>query len=194
MANATFLKLAYTGTGARYPGLSNPPLGPQKDVTGFFRNAVELQFTVDPAVDLNTLKARQWSGTECIWAKKNGPYFGTPWTKLSGGPGSGADDPDTLLVLKAAGSLKYYDSPGIVAGKYANCSGLYVVMNFTGWIDQAASSGAPAQKASDVAAWTSIISLANPSWDKPNAALSWQWVATSTAKTGWADTNTPPSI
>lgn len=189
MADAQFSKFLNQGT-----GLFNRTLG-VLDSLGFMMNAVELQFLLGDGVRTRypRLKIVQWSGTESVWCKE-GDVYKAPWKQVSSSRGSGDDSPDPGNVTSQGGVIAFYDSPGVQSGKaaYQAYSMLYVVQNFTAWVDSDDGNG---ERIGELAAWHSVVSLINNQWRDRQATRGWRRYYGNHTGLGWEDTSkAPPEV
>lgn len=192
MAGVRFKQFLNQGT-----GMTRRPLGQLANLT-YFQNGVELQFAVDPTVKnaYRNLRPVQWAGTESIWLKE-GPILGGTWRKYKSGPGSGSDNPESVNIVNTGAVIAYWDSPGpnVASFLQMNPSQIYAVQNFTGWIaGDPIKGGAPGERLCDVAAWHSVINIANGAWGSDGATPAWQRVNGSRSGTGWVDPLLPPIV
>lgn len=192
MPGATFSQLAYSGV-----GMTKRTLGPS-NVLGFFLNAVELQFAIDPTIrgNFSAFRARQTSGAEVHWVKR-GSLLGSPWLKVGSASG-GPDDPDPNNVADLVSTIAYFDSPGPTPGnsRYAGATRIQVVQNFTGWIEgKSAASGNFVSLTDSPASWFSVVDIANGNWDGSSGDQpSWTFTAATTAGAGSRDTANAPAV
>jgi hypothetical protein len=192
MAGVTFTKLMTSGVGQ-----TKRSLGPNK-LVGFFLNAVELQFSVDPSVRgaYTSLVAKQWSGPEAHWVKRGSP-LGSPWLRVASTAG-GPDDPDPNNVADLGASIAYFDSPGPSPGsaRYANATRINVVQNFTGWIEgKSRATGKMEILCDPVVAWFSVVDIVNGNWDGSSGASSaWDFISLTTTGLGWHDATNQPVV
>jgi hypothetical protein len=205
MFAVTFTKLLKNGT-----GLVRRPLGELQLATGvaggavdfFLMTAVELQFSVDQIATkgYTKLTPKQWAGPEAVWAKK-GPVLEAAWTRQPVSNKSPADDPDPGLVATQPMPvpmpllLAYYDSPGppVRAFTSQGFSRVYVVQNFTAWIEATPPIGGNPHKISEVWSWYCITNMVNPGWEEKDPAK-WVHLPGGRVDTGWADINSAPTL
>lgn len=163
----------------------------------YIMNGVELQFRVDRGIGAiyRNLKPRQWAGPESIWVKTGSPLQ-SPWTLRHRSQGSGADDPEPQNILVATDLVAYYDSPGPSVMSYVSprVSRVFVVQNFTGWVDGDRVRDGVSERTCEVANWHSVISLVDQNWSDPQATQDWARVSGNRSGLGWVDIGTPPAI
>ncbi len=188
MAGVTFV--SFSNSGKSVLGFD---LGPD-DSSIYKTNRVELQFKIDPALrQTYKLSARQWSGPEAYWIKQ-GPPLSVPWTAQTSGAGGGSDDPLLDFVKNDGALLAYYDSPGPDVSKYVDkrLSRIYVVQNFTGWVEgKPLRGGGAAVRLCEVVAWFSVVSLVCPNFAETSTPQ-WQRFVGNDTGTGWTSINSPP--
>lgn len=172
-------------------GVLGRPLG---EVTGWsvIMNAVELQFTIQPAAHLffRDLRPIQWGGPEVVWIKQGNPVTAN-WIRHRSSNGIGADGPDPNNVARAGDVLAYYDNPGPDTAFFRDNrpSRIRSIQNFTGWVAGTPLAGGPEIRLCPVAAWYSIVDIYDEAPDAPQPRWSrWQ----STTSLGWADTSAAP--
>lgn len=192
MANATFKKFLNQGV-----GVTGRQLGSIKILT-FVQNGVELQFSLaaDTRTRYRNLKPLQWAGPESIWLK-DGPLLGGKWRLHLSGPGTGWDNPEPTNIVNKGTTIAYWDSPGPNVASFlaSNPSQIYVVQNFSGWIAGDSVQGGPrGERLSDVAAWHSVVNIANSSWGTAGGVPTWQRVHGDRSGTGWVEPSLPPAI
>jgi hypothetical protein len=162
--------------------------------TGFFVTPVELQFTVDPATyeRYRNLRPVNWSGTDAIWFKTGHP-LSSPWQLHRSSKGAGADGPDPGNSSVGRELIAYYDNPGMHLATIhkirPNPSWVWLVQNFTGWVEGEPVGGGPAERLCEMAAWWSIVSVANSNWEDPSQPDDWGFTSGTGSGTGWADTS-----
>ena len=167
-----------------------------KTVFTYWVNAVELRFALGAAPQqYRDLRPRQYSGTEAVWIKRGHP-FETAWINISEGPGTGWDDPLPQSITRQPQRIAYFDSPGpnlgpLVAARAGRPSWIYVVQNFTGWIEVVPTAGGSPQRISPVIPWYSIISVLDPNWAEAGAAPQYAEVSQTGAGRGWKPTTAP---
>jgi hypothetical protein len=187
MMSVKFLKFLNKGQGVM--GRSLEPVF----VLGFWVIPVELQFSIDPATydQHRNLRPVNWSGTDAIWFKSGNP-LSSLWQLHSNSKGIGPDGPDAGNTLIGRDVIAYYDNPGLPLQKIReirpNASWVWLVQNFTGWIEGEPIQNGPAERLCDVAAWWSIVSVTNFSWQDPKLPGDWQLTSGTGSGTGWADT------
>jgi len=181
---------------AKGSGLTGKQLGPLS-LALHEVNAVELQFAVDSAAHRNyrNLRPVQWSGPEAIWVKYGDPFAQT-WQVISKGPGTGSDNPKPEFIAVRPDAIAYYDSPGpfLLGHLSKRPSRIHVVQNFTGWIVGERRAGGGTERLCPVAAWYSVISLADYNWSDRTASPDYQRISPSGSGTGWRSTANPPAI
>ncbi len=188
MATVQFSKFLNKGT-----GVMGRTLAPTF-VLGFWVTPVELQFAIDPAIyeSYRNLRPVNWSGTDAIWFK-SGDLFSSPWQRHSSSNGIGADGPDPGNSKITQDLIAYYDNPGlpqrIINRIRPNASWVWLVQNFTGWIEGEPIKGGPAERLCEMAAWWSIVSVANAKWQDPTQQDGWTLTSGTDSGTGWANTS-----
>jgi len=192
MTTATFSKFLNQGA-----GVTGRQLGAIKILT-FIQNGVELQFSLaaDARTRYRNLKPLQWAGTESIWLKE-GPVLGGKWRMHLNGPGTGSDNPEPANIVNKGNLIAYWDSPGPNVASFlgANPSQIYVVQNFTGWIvGDSIKGGTRGERLCEVAAWHSVVNIANSSWGAGGTVPTWQRVHGDRSGTGWVDPSVPPAL
>jgi hypothetical protein len=89
--------------------------------------------------------------------------------------------------------IAYYDNPGLPKQKIGmirpNASWVWLVQNFTGWIEGEPLRGGAAERLCDVAPWWTIVSVLNFNWQDPKLPGDWQFTAHDSSGTGWRDTS-----
>jgi hypothetical protein len=189
--------------GVRFLSFLNQGLGRTQRSLGevatltFIQNGVELQFEIDASARTThrNLRPVQWAGPEVIWVRREHPLTG-PWSVFRQSGGTGSDDPLPENVVSSPALISYYDAPGpnmtlFLVHKPVR---LYVVQNFTGWIVGESVQGGQLQALCPVAAWHSILNLADGDWNEPGAIPHWMRLSGSRSQLGWGDTSRPPSI
>jgi hypothetical protein len=196
MAGVHFHKLL---TDSNDTGLTGRRLGAFSHVQFpevWFLYGVELQFAIPSETHekYRNLRPRQWSGTESLWIKK-GPILGGTWHQHRKSKGNGADDPLAANIVSGKSAIAYWDAPGVNVTLFLDMrpSQIYVVQNFTGWIQGDPIGGGPAERLCEVAAWYSIVNIGDSNWGQPGAPK-WEFVSGTKAGTGWADTDKAPPI
>jgi hypothetical protein len=187
-SNVNFLRFLNSGT-----GLTKRPLG-MNTLLLYMMNGVELQFEANRSAMNNyrNIQPLQWSGPESIWIKK-GDIFTQQWSNISQRQGNGSDNPEPESIAKEGYTIAYADDPGINIGSHGKNSRVYVVQNFTGWIDGSPKTGGSSKRLSEVVSWHSIISLFNSNWENPKSTPSWQ-IFNNQSGLGWRSTGQPDSI
>lgn len=161
-------------------------------------NAVDLQFDIAPGqTRYRDVRCRPWSGPEAVHVKR-GHFFTAPWTTLSSGPGSGADDPLPQSVTLMPGLIAYSDSPGpnigpMVAAREGRPARVYTVQNFTGWIEGIPAGGNAPERITPVVAWYSIMHLRDANWQDHAPPPQYTTLDLTGTEQGWRPTG-PPSI
>lgn len=174
-------------------GVLGRPLAPVA-FTGFWVTPVELQFLIEPATydKYRNLRPVNWSGSDAIWFKTGSPITGL-WQRHSASNGIGADGPDPGNASVSRDLIAYYDNPGIhLATLHAirpTASWVWLVQNFTGWIEGEPIQGGAPERLCEVAAWWSIVSVANANWPDPKGPEAWDFTSGTDSGTGWADTS-----
>jgi hypothetical protein len=188
MATVRFSKFLNSGTGVM--GRSLAPVS----AVGFWLTPVELQFSIEPATydRYKNLRPVNWSGTDAIWFKSGNPLT-AHWQKFSSSNGIGADGPDPGNSSIGRDLIAYYDNPGLPLAKIhairPNASWVWLVQNFTGWVEGEPIAGGAAERLCEVAAWWSIVSMANANWQDPKQPEAWDFTSGTGSGTGWADTS-----
>jgi hypothetical protein len=187
-SNVNFLRFLNSGT-----GLTKRPLGMNTFLL-YMMNGVELQFEANRSAmnSYRNIQPLQWSGPESIWIKK-GDIFTQQWSNISQRQGNGSDNPEPESIAKEGYKIAYADDPGINIRSHGKNSRVYVVQNFTGWIDGSPKNGGSSKRLSEVLSWHSIISLFNSNWENPNITPSWQ-IFNNQSGLGWRSTGQPDSI
>jgi len=187
MASVVFRQFLNVGT-----GISQRRLGPI-DITFYRLNGVELQFDVGgPAVAADrNLALRQWSGPEGVWTKTGAP-LNVPWTLVRRSQGSGADDPMPESVVRQNDIFAMWDSPGPQMTGYVGrgISRVYVVQNFTTWVEGQSIRTGQVERLSAVAAWHGVCDLVSMDWAE--GGTSWSRMPQNRTGTGWVDTSGSP--
>lgn len=161
---------------------------------GFWLTPVELQFSIDPAIydRYRNLRPVNWSGPDAIWFKTGNP-LSAHWQLHSSSKGIGADGPDPGNASIGRDLIAYYDNPGLPLKKIheirPNASWVWLVQNFTGWIEGEPIAGGPAERLCEMAGWWSIVSVANSNWQDPKQPEAWDFISGTDSGTGWADTS-----
>jgi len=117
--------------------------------------------------------------------------------KNRSGPGTGSDNPEPANIVNKGNMIAYWDSPGPNVASFlgANPSQIYVVQNFTGWIaGDSVHGGTRGERLCDVAAWHSVVNIANSSWGTSASVPTWQRVHGDRSGTGWVDPSKPPAL
>jgi len=143
------------------------------------------------------LEPVQWLGPEAAWIKYGNPLK-QPWRIARQAPGSDWDNPVPENIAISGDLIAYYDSPGpnlnpTIPNIKRRPSLIKTLQNFTGWVVGKPISRGASQRLCELAAWFSVVTLADFNWAEPSSVPKWQRIGLNRSGTGWIDVNETPT-